>query len=166
MKPAFQTALPSRIGVVLFAFDARGILVQIDLPRRNRRPGSRGTRPAGAPTSAALRKWLDAFLAGKTLPFPGAWDLPGRTPFQRRVYRSVARIPAGSTRTYGQVARACGAPGGARAVGNAMAANPLPLLVPCHRVKAVRGLGGFGGGLPLKRQLLACETRAPHQPAA
>jgi len=159
MEPAFQTAVASPIGVVLFAFDARGTLVRIDLPRRNRRPGSRGTRPAGAPTSAALRKWLEAFLEGRTLPFPGAWDLPGHTPFQRRVYRTVARIPAGSTRTYSQVARACGASGAARAVGNAMAANPLPLLVPCHRVKAVSGLGGFGGGLPLKRALLDCEGK-------
>jgi len=83
---------------------------------------------------------------------------PHGTPFQKRVWDVLTRIPFGETRTYGWVARCAGAPGGARAVGQANARNPLPLLVPCHRVVAADGtLGGFTPGLQVKRFLLDLE---------
>ncbi|MBL7009539.1 MAG: MGMT family protein [Planctomycetes bacterium] len=83
--------------------------------------------------------------------------MPGGSPFFRKVYQEVHRIPAGRTLTYGEVAARCGSPGASRAVGNAMARNPMPLVVPCHRVLASTGMGGFGGGLEMKAELLAGE---------
>ncbi len=78
------------------------------------------------------------------------------TPFQFKVLEALSAVPYGETVTYGEVAARVGKPGAARAVGAACGANPIPLLVPCHRaVAAGGGLGGFGGGLPLKKKLLA-----------
>ncbi len=83
---------------------------------------------------------------------------PQGTPFQIRVWSATRNIPFGETRSYGEIAEQLGSPGGARAVGQALGANPIPLLVPCHRVLAAdRGPGGFAYGLDLKRQLLAHE---------
>ena len=79
------------------------------------------------------------------------------TPFQFKVLEAVSTIPYGSTATYGGIARRVGVPDGARAVGAACAANPIPLIIPCHRVVAAAGLGGFGGGVELKRRLLEHE---------
>lgn len=88
----------------------------------------------------------------------GPLEIPGSTPFARRVYGAVARIPYGQVRTYGEIADAAGRPGAARAVGQLMARNPLCLGVPCHRVVAAGGrLGGFSGGLDRKKHLLALE---------
>ena len=88
-------------------------------------------------------------------------DLRG-TDFQRRVWDQLCRIPYGTTCSYQDVARAIGRPSAVRAVGTANGANPLPLIVPCHRVVATGGkLGGYGGGLDLKRRLLAMERAEP-----
>lgn len=84
----------------------------------------------------------------------------GGTPFQRAVWDALRRIPRGATRTYAELARELGRPGAARAVGAAAGANPLPVIVPCHRLLAADGLGGFSGGLPTKRALLALEGHA------
>jgi len=72
--------------------------------------------------------------------------------------QELMKVPAGSTVTYGELAARAGSPGAARAVGNVMATNPMPLLVPCHRVVATDGLGGFTGGLAVKRALLRLEA--------
>lgn len=88
---------------------------------------------------------------------------PSHTPFQSAVIRACRAIPAGKTATYGQLALAAGSPGASRAVGNQMARNPLPLLIPCHRVVAAGNqLGGFSApqGLDLKRRLLEIESTA------
>jgi len=91
---------------------------------------------------------------------------PSGTPFQLEVWAAAREIPFGHTRTYGEIARAIGKPGGARAVGGALGANPVPLLVPCHRVLAAGGrLGGFSSGLDVKRALLGLE-RVPGFPRA
>jgi AraC family transcriptional regulator of adaptative response/methylated-DNA-[protein]-cysteine methyltransferase len=83
------------------------------------------------------------------------------TAFRRRVWEALRRIPAGETRSYGQVAAAVGAPGAARAVGTACAQNPVPVVVPCHRVVGAHGsLGGYAYGLARKRQLLDAEADA------
>lgn len=80
------------------------------------------------------------------------------TAFRRRVWEALRRIPAGQTRTYGEIAAEVGVSGAARAVGTACATNPIPIVVPCHRVVAANGkLGGYSGGLARKRQLLAAE---------
>lgn len=85
-------------------------------------------------------------------------DWGGLTPFRRAVLEAAMRIPAGQTRSYGWLAREVGKPGAARAVGRVMATNPLPVVVPCHRVVASDGsLHGYGGGLALKARLLRAE---------
>jgi len=83
---------------------------------------------------------------------------PGGTPFQARVWKRLRRIPAGRTLTYGELARSIGKPGASRAVGAAVGRNPIPIVIPCHRVVGSdRRLTGFGGGLPAKRWLLEHE---------
>jgi AraC family transcriptional regulator of adaptative response/methylated-DNA-[protein]-cysteine methyltransferase len=83
------------------------------------------------------------------------------TAFRRRVWEALRRIPAGETRSYGQIAAAVGAPGAARAVGSACAANPVAIVVPCHRVVGSDGsLHGYAYGLARKRQLLDAEAVA------
>jgi methylated-DNA-[protein]-cysteine S-methyltransferase len=117
----------------------------------------------GAPTSTAdplLREvaaQLTAYLAGERETFELPLHAAG-TPFQRAVWEALARIPHGTTTTYGELAAGLGRPDRARAVGAANGANPLPIVVPCHRVIGARGaLTGFGGGLERKRWLLAHE---------
>jgi O-6-methylguanine DNA methyltransferase len=84
-------------------------------------------------------------------------DLHG-TDFQQSVWKELLRIPAGSTRSYGDVARAIGKPTATRAVAQACGANPVPVIVPCHRViQSDGGIGGFTGGLHIKRALLGAE---------
>ncbi|HWU75714.1 MAG TPA: methylated-DNA--[protein]-cysteine S-methyltransferase, partial [Rhodanobacter sp.] len=85
---------------------------------------------------------------------------PLGTPFQLEVWHELARIPYGTTLSYGEMARRIGQPKAVRAVGAANGRNPLPIVLPCHRVIGSDGsLTGFGGGLPIKRQLLAMEDR-------
>lgn len=86
-------------------------------------------------------------------------DLSRCTQFQNRIYELVRSIPRGSSMTYGEVAQKAGRPGAARAVGRAMAANPFAILVPCHRVVARNGLGGYAYGREIKEKLLRLESR-------
>lgn len=100
---------------------------------------------------------LRAYFAGDLREFAIPLDLAG-TPFQQRVWRELLNIPYGQTRSYSRVARDIGAPAAVRAVGAANGANPVPIIVPCHRVVGANGkLTGYGGGLPLKQRLLALE---------
>jgi len=93
---------------------------------------------------------------GKQLRCGTGKDLPG-TDFQKAVWKELKKIPRGQTRTYGEIAAAIGRPNAVRAVGTACGANPVPLLIPCHRVTAQNGLSGFGSGLPWKTLLLKTE---------
>jgi len=103
-------------------------------------------------------KRLSDYFEGKKVEFPDVLELNGSTPFQRRVWEATRRIPYGETRTYGEMAREAGSPLAARAAGQALGANPFPIIVPCHRVVARDGgLGGFGGGLEMKEKLLKME---------
>jgi methylated-DNA-[protein]-cysteine S-methyltransferase len=105
-----------------------------------------------------LKRKLQQYFDGQQVLFDEPLDLREATAFQRRVWSAVRDIPYGETRSYGQIARQAGSPGAARAVGQAMAANPLPIVMPCHRVIGSDGnLCGFGGGLDLKRRLLEME---------
>lgn len=100
--------------------------------------------------------WLDRYFAGHNAPFPLPLD-PRGTEFQKAVWKAVAAIPRGEVRTYSSIAAAIGRPKAARAVGGACAANPIPVIVPCHRVRAAGGEGGYTGGLHIKRALLRLE---------
>ena len=105
------------------------------------------------------RRQLDAYFAGKRTEF----DLPlgaEGTQFQKKVWKALTRIPYGATRSYGEIAAKIGAPQASRAVGAANGRNPIPVIVPCHRVIGSTGaLTGFGGGMDRKRFLLALEGR-------
>jgi methylated-DNA-[protein]-cysteine S-methyltransferase len=99
---------------------------------------------------------LEEYFAGERTEFDVTMELDG-TPFQLEVWAELRRIPYGETISYGELARRVGRPRGPRAVGQANGRNPIPIIVPCHRVLASNGIGGYGGGLPVKRALLAVE---------
>jgi methylated-DNA-[protein]-cysteine S-methyltransferase len=124
---------------------------------------------ASAVAPAALAPVVDglrAYFSGSRAPLEMELDWDQGTPFQQAVWRAMTRVPYGCTVTYGGLAKTVGRPGGAQAVGRAAGANPIPIVVPCHRVVAGDGdLGGFTGGLDIKKRLLALEgswsTRLP-----
>jgi methylated-DNA-[protein]-cysteine S-methyltransferase len=100
---------------------------------------------------------IKRYLMGKLKRFDCSLDLRG-TPFQRKVWTALARIPYGSTRSYRDIAKSIGHPKAFRAVGNANGSNPIPIILPCHRViESNGGLGGFGHGVKVKQQLLDFE---------
>jgi len=112
---------------------------------------------AGNPLLTEVARQLHAYFEGQLRRFDLPLDLAG-TEFQRRVWLELTRIPYGETRSYQQMACAIGSPKAVRAVGAANGANPAAIVVPCHRVIGASGkLVGYGGGLPLKRRLLALE---------
>lgn len=109
------------------------------------------------PVLVETERQLRAYFAGDLRQFDLPLDMVG-TAFQQRVWRELLKIPYGETRSYSEVARTIGAPAAVRAVGSANGSNPIPIVVPCHRVIGSGGkLVGYGGGLPLKRRLLALE---------
>lgn len=113
--------------------------------------------PAGLDV-ATLADKLRRYFDGETVAFDEPLNPTIGTDFQQRVWAITRAIPRGQTRTYGQIAREAGSPGAARAVGQSMARNPWPIVVPCHRVVGHDGrLTGFGGGLAMKRQMLMME---------
>ena len=134
------------------AVDADGRLLEIRLD--GRRPEGRRDAKRVRDAAAELRE----YFAGRRREF--TLELaPVGTDFQLRVWRALAAIPYGTVRNYGDVARAIGKPGAARAVGQAVGSNPLPIVIPCHRVIASNGsIGGYSGGLAVKHRLLAIEN--------
>jgi methylated-DNA-[protein]-cysteine S-methyltransferase len=126
-------------------------------------PGPGGTRLGITAKKAPsfihrLAQQLKQYAAGKAVRWSVPVDLSAGTAFQQKVWRALIMIPRGQTRSYAWVARQIGKPKATRAVGTACGANPVPVVIPCHRVIASDGsLGGFGGGLPMKRRLLALE---------
>ncbi len=120
-------------------------------------PEGLAAEAAATPLLAEARRQVDEYLYGyrQTFDLPLA---PQGTDFQRRVWAALRLVPYGETRSYCQIAEAIGQPKAARAVGGANHRNPLPIIVPCHRVVGRDGsLTGFGGGLDAKRYLLALE---------
>lgn len=159
-----RAGIETRFGPLLCAATEAGVcLVVLEAERR----------------PEALARWVDRYAPGATvvedpqfLADAGAqlaaygegrlrdFDLPldpRGSDFELAVWRALAAIPYGRTRTYGELAAALGRRGAARAVGRAAGRNPLPVLIPCHRLLARGGLGGFSGGLDLKRRLLSIE---------
>ena len=130
------------------------VLIGLWLPneRRHRRHDADDVPPVLKETATQLEE----YFAGERTEFDVPMELDG-TPFQREVWAELARIPYGTTISYGELARCVGRPNGPRAVGQANGRNPIPIIVPCHRVLASNGIGGYGGGLKVKRALLAVE---------
>ncbi len=136
---------------------------RIDLPNRAAEAPDAAWRLANGALPTALaqaKRQLEEYFAGERREF----DLPlaaGGTDFQRRVWAELRRIPFGETISYGELAARIGRPTASRAVGAANGGNPLPVVVPCHRVIGSSGrLVGYGGGLPTKQALLDLERRA------
>jgi O-6-methylguanine DNA methyltransferase len=170
MEIVHTAEFESPIGALRIASTGTG-LAYLDLPRSGGRgfagwlsrvaPGAK-RNAAFAPNREAIRQVLE-YLEGKRTDFDVPLDLRG-TPFQQAVWSALLAIPYGETRSYADVARSVGKPDAVRAVGTANGANPVPLIVPCHRVIQSGGkLGGYGGGLDLKRRLLAMEQSLRHQ---
>ena len=162
----FDTAL----GICGVAWNARG-LVAVQLPEKTRAATERRLAArAGSAGAAAPPAWVEAlvadirnYLAGERVDFSAvAVDLESLEPFRQRLYAALRETPFGSTTTYGELAQRLGLrdPQAARDVGAAMGRNPMPLVIPCHRVLAAGGkLGGFSapGGATTKAKLLALE---------
>jgi methylated-DNA-[protein]-cysteine S-methyltransferase len=147
-----RRAFESPVGRIVLEASARGLCaVRIGGHGHGHRHGE------SAAVSAAERALRRYFDGGELAPMPPL-DLGGLSEFRKRVSEALARsVPAGRTVTYGELAALVGSPGAARAVGRVMATNPLPIFVPCHRVLASGGPGGFGPGIECKRWLLALE---------
>ena len=152
------TTLESPIGQLLLVADDGG-LRRIDFVngRKPAQPDPRWNENP-EPLRETLRQ-LRAYFAGKL----EAFDLPlapAGTPFQLAVWKRLCEIPYGETISYGELARRIGNPNASRAVGLANGSNPIPVVIPCHRVIGSNGkLTGYGGGLPIKEKLLALERR-------
>ncbi len=154
----------TRIGDLFAAVSPRGVC-RISLRERSERAfvDDLTTRTGARPVRDADRlrpveKELRAYFRGTLRRFSLRVDLTPLTSFQRSVLRATSKVPFGCVTTYGAVASRIGKARASRAVGNALGANPVPILVPCHRVVASDGsLGGFTGGLGLKRALLRVE---------
>ena len=147
------------IGPILLQADAGG-LVGISLPKYF--PRATAVTASRMPDNSVLKKTnrqIKEYLQGKRT----AFDLPLHvcgTDFQKKVWKIISEIPYGHTLSYGEIAGRLGNKGKARAVGGAAHANPLPLVIPCHRVIGTDGsLTGFGAGLELKNKLLQLEQR-------
>lgn len=139
---------------------------RIALPKQSKRAVEASLREESPepfviePTSGLIsaQEQLMEYLEGKRQAFDLPLDLSSGTAFQRKVWRTLLLVPYAKLRSYQWVAARVGGPQYARAVGNAVGANPLPIVVPCHRIVAQDAtLGGFSGGLPTKRKLLTLE---------
>lgn len=149
--------MESPVGRLFLAGDREG-LRHIDFPEEKRPVVPKPDwREMPAFFSAAVSE-LQEYFSGRRRRF--SIDIkPEGTPFQRTVWRALRRVPYGKTVSYGELARRIGNPGASRAVGMANGANPIPIIIPCHRVIGANGdLTGFGGGLKVKRFLLELEN--------
>ena len=166
MKAILVRKTPFELVAIAWNATGRGpVIHRVFLPNPSRPADQemRRTYPNSSVASCreiqAVAESLRAYLAGESVDFSlDLVALDSCPAFQQAVLRATARIPRGRVGTYGGIAAHLDKPGAARAVGNALANNPFPLLIPCHRVIRSGGhLGGFGGGLDLKRTLLALE---------
>jgi methylated-DNA-[protein]-cysteine S-methyltransferase len=167
---AYTTA-DSPFGALLLASTPRG-LIRVGLPNQDadellaELAARVSPRVLEAPTRLEeVRRELDLYFEGRLTEFDLPLDWQLSKDFRRRVLRAIDRIPYGQTRTYTQMATSAGNERAVRAAGSACGSNPIPIVVPCHRVLRTSGaLGGYGGGLPMKEGLLRLEgvLEGPH----
>lgn len=161
--------IPTREGIFLATFSSHG-LRQLCFPKPEAEPPAESVDDR---LGGALEFWLEQTRGALTAVLDGATprvlpplDWSGHTEFRQRVWKAMLRIPPGQTATYGEIAAELGQRAAVRAVGGACGANPVPVLVPCHRVLAAGGrIGGFSGGLDWKRRLMAIEGITPKEKA-
>lgn len=155
---------PTSLGELLLV-TRNGALVNVGLPGQNielPRPATVATHDTGTHDTGehlgTITQQLDEYFSGQRTTFDMNIDLSETTDLRRAVLEHLVTIPYGETRTYTQVAEAVGRPRAVRAVGSACATNPVPIVIPCHRVLRSDGsLGGYAGGLDMKRTLLELE---------
>ena len=156
--PAFYTQIESLLGPLLLAADDAGLRQILFVNGRHPAEPESSWKENRAALTETIRQ-LQAYFAGELENF----DLqlaPEGTPFQLGVWRRLCDIPFGETISYGELASQIGNPKASRAVGLANGSNPIPIVIPCHRVIGSNGkLTGYGGGLPIKEKLLALERR-------
>ena len=151
--PTFTMPMDTPVGHLVLESDG-DVLIGIWLP--SQAATTRGDGHDAPPVLKDTATQLEEYFAGERTEFTVPMELDG-TAFQKDVWTELTRIPYGKTISYGELARRVGRPKGPRAVGQANGKNPIPIIVPCHRVLASTGIGGYGGGLPMKRTLLAVE---------
>ena len=150
------TKIDSPLGPVLIVGTERG-LSHISFQKCSQPLAIDSAWQKGAPFLEDAARQLTEYFAGKRRTFELRLD-PAGTEFQKKVWAALCEVPYGKTATYGEIAKAIGAPTASRAVGAANGANPLPIVVPCHRVIGSTGaLTGYAGGLKFKRGLLEIE---------
>lgn len=159
MTATFYKRIESPLGPLLLVADDGGLRQILFVNGRHPvQPQAAWRQQQTAPLAETVRQ-LNAYFAGELEQF----DLPlapEGTPFQLDVWRRLCDIPYGQTISYGALAQAMGNPNACRAVGLANGSNPIPIVIPCHRVIGSNGkLTGYGGGLPIKEKLLALERR-------
>jgi O-6-methylguanine DNA methyltransferase len=161
MKTNFiELKIPTRDGQFIARYSEKG-LAELDWPVE--RASLRAAKQNEVP--AKIKNWhrttetaLEKILAGREPRELPPLDWNGATDFQKSVWRQMLKISPGKTKSYGEIAERIGKPKAVRAVGSACGANPIPVLVPCHRILAAnKKLGGFSGGLDWKRKLLSRE---------
>jgi O-6-methylguanine DNA methyltransferase len=163
MKTVYRESVSTPIGRITLMSSDKG-LCYVGLPGSSKTeldrfvtryfPGAKVATGGNHNKKAASE--IIAYLNGKIKRFSVPLDLKVEG-FSRKALLKVKAIPHGKTRTYGQIAASLGNPKAARAVGAANASNPIPIIIPCHRVVGATGLGGYGGGVSLKKKLLSSE---------
>jgi methylated-DNA-[protein]-cysteine S-methyltransferase len=163
-QKSYYVVFKTAVGWVGILGSAAG-LKRIALPQSSEEKALAALKPLGEATLNKeyfkdLVQRLQAYFNGQPADFPDKLDFYGATDFQRDIWEATRRIPYGETQNYAWVARQIGKPAAARAVGQALGKNPLPIIIPCHRVISSDGkLGGFTGGLAMKKRLLALEKK-------
>jgi methylated-DNA-[protein]-cysteine S-methyltransferase len=152
------TTMQSPIGPLMLAGDEHGLHLVYFMNGRRPKTPHRDWTEDNKPFKEVIAQ-LKAYFSGKLRDFDVPLVLKG-TEFQLVVWRRLQQIPYGETTSYGAIARELGSPDAARAVGLANGSNPIPIIIPCHRVIGSNGdLTGFGGGLPIKKKLLELESK-------
>lgn len=164
MSKLFIHSFESKHGLIRLAATEVGLAI-VSLPGKSERQFNKEIKKRYSnytinnsnPILKQTEKQLNLYFEGRLDKFTLKLDVEG-TPFQKKVLKAVSSIPFGKTKTYGQIAKAVKNPKAFRAVGSVNANNKIPFVIPCHRVVAANGLGGYAGGLALKIKLLKLEN--------
>ncbi len=159
MSQINYSSVITRVGQVFVLSGEKGVsrIIFGEKELRNFLDGLNAARINRGGAAADMAHEIELYFDGRLSEFKTPIDVSEGTPFQKSVWKELLDIPYGGTATYGDVAERVGKPGAARAVGNAVGANPIPIVIPCHRVLASNGLGGYSCGIDIKKDLLRIE---------